>query len=198
MHDSDSESDDDERDPKERFWEGWSEYQNIWGLKYIEHDEFEDVTYKRFLCYRWFYIVKLSHDPIKRHWERYINGIFHHKKDVWSTHWLDIIFNSKFGQRKDIMRHDVFIHDPLPIIQEFGQPRQAYPSYDFIGYYHFRGDWRTVYFLCPIARLYEPNVKRSYMIALTEKERKRLWKRTQINRRYSITKWLLDNWKSVI
>ena len=63
MHDSDSESDDDERDPKERFWEGWSEYQNIWGLKYIEHDEFEDGAYKRFLLHRWFYIVKLTIEP---------------------------------------------------------------------------------------------------------------------------------------
>ena len=194
MQDSDSDSEDSQPNLTERFWEGWSEYQNISGLQYIEHDEFEDVTYKRFLCRRWFYIVKLTIEPNRGDWERYISGIGHHKKDVWSTHWLDIVFNSKFGQRKDIMRHDVFIHDPLPTIQEFGRPRHAYPSYDFIGYYHFTGDWRTVYFLCSIACIHEPNVKRSYMIALTEKERKRLWKRTQINRRYATRKWLMEQW----
>ena len=60
MQDSDSDSEEDQPNPTERFWEGWSEYQNIWGLQYIEHEEFEDVTYKRFLCRRWFYIFKLT------------------------------------------------------------------------------------------------------------------------------------------
>ena len=191
---SDTESDDDQRHPIERFWEGWSEYQNIWGLKYIEHDEFEDVTYKRFLCHRSFYIVKLQNEPYRRDWDLYLNSIGHHKKDLWSTYWLDIVFNSQLGQRKDIMRHDIFIDDPLPHLQFYECPSKAYPSAFFIGYYHFLGDWKTVYFLCSIACIYEPTIKRSYMIALTEKERNRLLKRIQVNRRYSTTKWLLDNW----
>ena len=203
MHASDFESDydsDSDDDTTERFWEGWSEYQNIFGFQYMEHNEFEDVTYKRFFCRRSIYTVILLNENqsperyLSGDWERCINSIGHHTEELWSTYWLDIVFNSKLGQRKDIMRHNIFIDEPLPHLQESERPCKAYPSNYFIGYYHFLGDWKTVYFLCSIACIYEPTIKRSYMVPLTEKERNRLLKRIQVNRRYSTTKWLMEQW----
>ena len=163
--------------------------------QYIEHNEFEDVTYKRIFCRRSFYNVILLNESGSPCWERYLNSIGHHMKDIWSTYWLDIVFNSQLGQRKDIMRHDIFIDEPLPHLQEYERPCKAYPCDYFIGYYHFLGDWRTVYFLCSIACIWEPTIKRSYMIALTEKERKRLLKRIRVNCRYSTMTWLMELWK---
>jgi hypothetical protein len=197
MSDSDSDSDEDAifHNPTESFSEDWSEYQQIKGFQLLEPMEFENGRHVRLLTHRRFYCVTLDIEPMKRDWERYLNSIGHHKKDLWSTYWLDIIFNSKCGHRKDIICHDILIDDLLPRPEALERPRKAYPSFYYIGYYHFMGDWRTVYFLCSIASVLEPTIKRSFMIALLPKERKRLLRRIQFNSRYATNKWLMENWK---
>lgn len=117
----------------------------------------------------------------------------HYKKEKWSTHWLDIVFNSECGEHKDVLLHDVFAYIINPNSYGLGNV-EAIPSNLFKGYYILSNDCFTVYFLCAITDMNNTNWKRSFLVPLTEEERECLHNRTKYNKRFAIADWLLKKW----
>jgi hypothetical protein len=143
------------------------------------------------LCARPLYSVKLDDRPVM--WEKYIKNLDHFKREKWSTHWLDIVFNSIIGEHKEMSYHDVFAYF-INTNNERLQNVKAIPSQTFRGYYNLSDDWYTIYFLCPITDMNNTNIKRSFLVPLNEEERQCLNQRRRYNKRFTIIDWLLKKW----
>jgi hypothetical protein len=164
--------------------------------RYIDNFELLDTTtdlnatHVRLLCKRPLYHFLLSDRPGM--WERYIKNIRHYKNDRWSTHWLDIVFNTKCGEHKESNNHKILGLIP----QNFFRLRHinAVPSKYFKGYFNLSNDWYALYFLCTVTDVINPDIKASFLVPLTQKERQCLHQRIRYNRRYETTNWLIKKW----
>jgi hypothetical protein len=111
--------------------------------------------------------------------------IDHHANDFWSTHWLDIIFNSNYGDGINIQNYDFFSniepHSPIRWKKLYGS-YVAFPCERYKGYYHFQFDYTKVFFRCKVKDLSNPLITHFFFVALTNEEIDRLKMRIKFNK----------------